>query len=55
MKVTQKPKPQIKLELNPTEQDKKLQAILCHKTQMALSQSRFSKFAQTTEPYNFSA
>jgi len=55
MKITKKPKPQIKLELSPTEQDKKLQAILCHKTQMALSQSRFSKFAQTTEPYNFFA
>lgn len=55
MKVTQKPKPQIKLELSPREQDKKLQAILCHKTQMALSQSRFSQFAQPTEPYNFSA
>ena len=55
MKLTQKPKPQIKLELSPLEQDKKLQAILCHKTQMALSQSRFSKFAQPTEPYNFSA
>ena len=54
MKLTQKPKPQIKLELSPREQDKKLQAILCHKTQMALSQSRFSQFAQTTEPYNFS-
>ena len=54
MKLTQKPKSQIKLELSPREQDKKLQAILCHKTQMALSQSRFSQFAQTTEPYNFS-
>jgi LmbE family N-acetylglucosaminyl deacetylase len=54
MKLTQKPKPQIKLELSPVEQDKKLQAILCHKTQMALSKSRFSQFAQTTEPYNFS-
>ena len=54
MKLTQKPKPQIKLELSIIEQDKKLQAILCHKTQMALSQSRFSQFAQTTEPYNFS-
>jgi len=54
MKLTQKPKPQIKLELSPVEQDKKLQAILCHKTQMVLSQSRFSQFAQTTEPYNFS-
>ena len=55
MKLTQKPKPQIKLELSPIEQNKKLQAILCHETQMALSQSRFSKFAQPTEPYNFSA
>lgn len=55
MKITRKPKPQIKLELSPLEQDKKLQAILCHKTQMALSQSRFSQFAQPTEPYNFSA
>ncbi|NBY41788.1 MAG: PIG-L family deacetylase, partial [Verrucomicrobia bacterium] len=54
MKLTQKPKPQIKLELSIIEQDKKLQAILCHKTQMALSQSRFSQFAQITEPYNFS-
>lgn len=54
MKLTQKPKPQIKLELSATEQDKKLQAILCHQTQMALSQSRFSKFAQNTEPFNFS-
>ena len=54
MKLTQKPKPEIKLELSIIEQDKKLQAILCHKTQMALSQSRFSQFAQITEPYNFS-
>ncbi|MEI7602353.1 MAG: PIG-L deacetylase family protein [Opitutae bacterium] len=54
MKLTQKPKPQIKLKLSTVEQDKKLQAILCHQTQMALSQSRFSQFAQTTEPYNFS-
>jgi LmbE family N-acetylglucosaminyl deacetylase len=54
MKLTQKPKPQIKLELSPIEQNKKLQAILCHETQMALSQSRFSQFAQTTEPFNFS-
>jgi LmbE family N-acetylglucosaminyl deacetylase len=54
MKITQKPKPQILLKISQSEQDIKLQAILCHETQMALSKNRFSKFAQATEPYNFS-
>lgn len=54
MKITQRPKPQIKLQLTEVEKANKLAAILCHHTQMALSRNRFSKFADSSEPYNFS-
>lgn len=40
------------LALSPEEQATKLRAIECHRTQMALSRARFSRFASPREHYN---
>ena len=53
MKILNSPKPDLQLSLTESHQQKKLQAIQCHETQMALSRSRFCKFAKSTEPFNF--
>ena len=53
MKILNSPKPDLFLSLTELQQQKKLRAIQCHETQMALSQSRFCKFAKSSEPFNF--
>jgi LmbE family N-acetylglucosaminyl deacetylase len=41
----------IELLLSADEVERKRRAILCHKTQVALSRARFTRFAKTEEPY----
>ena len=53
MKVLNNAKPDLLLPLTEHQQSQKLQAIQCHETQMALSESRFCKFAQAAEPFYF--
>ena len=53
MKILNSPKPDLFLALTESQQQKKLTAIQYHETQMALSRSRFCKFAKSQEPFNF--
>ena len=46
------PWPSLFLRLTAAEMRDKRQAILCHETQMALSQRRFTAYARTEEPYD---
>lgn len=43
------PVPDVALTLSPEQRETKLQAILCHETQMRLSRRRFTSFAKSVE------
>lgn len=50
-RVTQRNPEAVLLELSPEEQERKRRAILCHKTQISLSRSRFLAYARETERF----